>query len=79
MDKMSATEEYLDEYDEYNFECDKYVNTSSGKRRSKKEAAEHTNHFDPSGHTRKIVEKLINTEKNKKIHPSPAAKATESE
>lgn len=75
-EKMSGAEAYLDEYDEYNVECDKYINTSSGKRRSKREVAEHTNHFDPSGHTRKIVEKLVNTEKNKKVAPSAPAKST---
>uniref|UniRef100_A0A2A4IRY3 Uncharacterized protein n=1 Tax=Heliothis virescens TaxID=7102 RepID=A0A2A4IRY3_HELVI len=38
----------------------------SGKQRTKKEVNEHTNHFDPSGHSRKIVTKLMNTENNKK-------------
>jgi len=27
-------------------------------------AAEHTNHHNPGGHERKIVTKLVNTEKN---------------
>jgi len=34
-------------------------------------ASEHTNHFNPGGHERKIVTKLINTELNKKSRPSP--------
>ena len=72
---MSSSEPYLDEYDEYNVEADKYIHAGhSGKQRSKKEAAEHTNRFDPSGHTRKLLEKMINTEKNKEkkaaAHPS---------
>ena len=30
------------------------------------EAEQHTNRFDPNGHTRKIETKLQNTEKNKR-------------
>jgi len=61
---------YLDKYDEYNIDQDKYEKHShSGKGRSKKEA-EQNHHEDPSGHTRKDVQKLMNnhhkeTEKNK--------------
>ncbi|XP_018319319.1 nuclear protein 1 [Agrilus planipennis] len=66
---MSESEVNLfDEYDRYNFEYDKYIFSGhSGKQRSKREASEHTNHFDPSGHSRKILTKLMNTEKNKKM------------
>lgn len=55
-----ADEKYMDEYDMYNIEQDKYENHAhSGKGRSKKEAAQH--HFeDPNGHTRKTVQKLMN-------------------
>lgn len=61
-------EENFDQYEHYNFSQDKYLNAgNSGKQRTKKEAAEHTNHFDPSGHSRKIVTKLINTENNAKL------------
>uniref|UniRef100_A0A4D5R9U5 Nuclear protein 1 n=1 Tax=Scolopendra viridis TaxID=118503 RepID=A0A4D5R9U5_SCOVI len=61
------SESHLDEYDRYNFEYDKYLYSGhSGKQRSKREVSEHTNHFDPSGHARKIVTKLHNTESNKK-------------
>uniref|UniRef100_F5GTW9 DNA-binding nuclear protein p8 n=1 Tax=Simulium guianense TaxID=445764 RepID=F5GTW9_SIMGU len=57
-----------DEYERYNFEHDKHMFCGhSGKQRTKKEASEHTNHHDPSGHSRKIVTKLINTENNKKF------------
>lgn len=61
--------EHFDEYEKYNFdsETDKQMFSGhSGKQRSKKEASEHTNHFDPSGHSRKIMTKLQNTEKNRK-------------
>ncbi|OQR79214.1 hypothetical protein BIW11_02591 [Tropilaelaps mercedesae] len=44
-----------DEYEHLNDEADRFVNGGhSGKQRSKKEAFEHQNRPDPSGHTRKI-------------------------
>ncbi|KAJ8889869.1 hypothetical protein PR048_009374 [Dryococelus australis] len=62
------SEAHLDEYDRYNFEYDKHIFSShSGKQRTKKEASEHTNHFDPSGHSRKIVTKFQNSEQKKKV------------
>ncbi|BES94145.1 DNA-Hypothetical protein nuclear phosphoprotein p8 [Nesidiocoris tenuis] len=61
------SEAHLDEYEHYNYDVDKIVHSSaSGKNRTKKEASEHTNHSDPSGHTRKIQAKLHNTEANRK-------------
>ncbi|XP_044758776.1 nuclear protein 1 [Coccinella septempunctata] len=61
------SESHFDEYEHYNFAYDKEIFCgNSGKQRSKKEAAVHTNHFDPSGHSRKILTKLVNTEHNKK-------------
>ena len=36
----------------------------SGKGRSKKEAAQNTNHHDKCGHTRKTLTKLINNHHN---------------
>ena len=61
------SEAHLDEYDHFNFDQDKHIFSGhSGKQRSKKEASEHTNHFDPSGHSRKITTKLQNSEHNKK-------------
>lgn len=60
---MSETN--FDKYEHYNFDYGKHIFTGhSGKQRSKKEASEHTNHFDPSGHSRKILTKLINTHNN---------------
>lgn len=56
-----------DKYEEYEFDHDKHMFSGhSGKQRSKTEAAKNSNHHDPSGHTRKIVTKLQNTEANKK-------------
>lgn len=61
------SEAHFDEYEHYNFDHDKHIHSShSGKQRSKKEASLNTNHFDPSGHSRKILTKLMNTENNKK-------------
>jgi len=61
------SENHFDEYEHYNFDHDKYMYCGhSGKQRSKKESSEHTNHNDPSGHSRKITTKLMNTESNKK-------------
>lgn len=57
---MSADDQYLDEYDKYNVEQDKYEKHGhSGKGRTKKEAEQH-HHEDASGHTRKAVQKLVN-------------------
>lgn len=66
---MSNTDSTInvDEYEHYNYE---EVNSNrSGKHRSKTEAALHSNKHDPCGHTRKIVEKLANSEKNKRDTP----------
>lgn len=57
----------VDQYEHYNYDQDKYVHSGhSGKQRSKKEAAENTNRFDPSGQTRKIVTKMQNTIENRR-------------
>ncbi|BES98999.1 unnamed protein product [Nesidiocoris tenuis] len=61
------SEAHFDEYEHYNYEIEKHIfSGASGKNRTKREASEHTNHTDPSGHTRKIVTKLHNTEINRK-------------
>lgn len=50
-----------DEYEYLNDEADRFVNGGhSGKQRSKKEAFEHQNRPDPSGHTRKIITNMSN-------------------
>ncbi|EDW04025.1 nuclear protein 1 [Drosophila grimshawi] len=56
-----------DQYEHYNYDHGKHIFSGhSGKQRSKKEACEHTNHNDPSGHSRKVLTKLVNTNNNKK-------------
>ncbi|XP_029996745.1 nuclear protein 1-like [Sphaeramia orbicularis] len=61
----SFEEEYYDQYEYYNL-TDKYTEGSSRKGRTKKESSENTNRPNPGGHERKIVEKLQNSEKNRK-------------
>ncbi|XP_069508194.1 nuclear protein 1 [Ambystoma mexicanum] len=58
--------EYFDEYDYYNL-TDRYslAGGATRKGRTKKEASDNTNRFNPGGHERKITEKLQRTEKNK--------------
>jgi len=53
-----------DEFEHYNYVQEKYASTHGGKNRSKKEAEKNTNRHNPGGHERKIVTKLMNTEKN---------------
>ncbi|XP_037648232.1 nuclear protein 1b [Sebastes umbrosus] len=61
----SFEDEYYDKYEYYNL-TDKYTEGSARKGRTKKEASDNTNRHNPSGHERKIVEKLQNTEKKAK-------------
>lgn len=69
---MSTEKEKFDEIDKYEFENDKHMFSGhSGKQRTKTEAALHTNHNDPCGHSRKILTKLQNTEANKKKETAP--------
>lgn len=71
---MSEDDKYLSEYDKYNIEQDKYESHGhSGKGRSKKEA-EQNHHEDPSGHTRKIAQKFMNTAHKEHKPPQTAAK-----
>uniref|UniRef100_A0A1B0G7A1 Nuclear protein 1 n=1 Tax=Glossina morsitans morsitans TaxID=37546 RepID=A0A1B0G7A1_GLOMM len=55
------SEAYFDAYDHYNYDQD------NGKNRTKREASEHSNHFDPNGHSRKLLTKFMNTNNNKKL------------
>lgn len=65
------SEAFFDEYEHFNFDQEKYLNSGhSGKQRTKKEASVHTNHYDPNGHNRKIVTKLQNTETNRRHRSS---------
>ncbi|XP_039287917.1 nuclear protein 1-like [Nilaparvata lugens] len=69
------SESHFDEYEHYNFDMDKHIYLGhSGKQRSKKKASEHTNHFDSSGHSRKIVNKLVNIGQNRKRETSESKK-----
>jgi len=61
------SESHFDQYEHYNFDQDKAMYSGgSGKQRSKREAEQHTNMHNPGGHERKIVTKLMNSEKNKR-------------
>lgn len=46
--------------------CVSFAEGSARKGRTKKEASENTNRHNPSGHERKVVEKLQNSEKKAK-------------
>ena len=62
---MDAMEEHFDEYEHWNFSHEKYMFCGrSGKQRTKKERSQNTNRFDPQGHTRKTITKLINSHHN---------------
>lgn len=58
---------YFDEYDYYNFGSgyDKIVAGKSGHSKHKENILE-TRRYSPSGHVRKVVTKLQNSEKKKK-------------
>ena len=58
-------EEFFDEYDYYNFDKNVINKDHSRKGRTKREASQNTNRFNPGGNERKIVEKFRNTEKNR--------------
>ena len=61
------SEAFFDEYEHFNYDQDKYLYSGhSGKQRTKKEASVNTNRPDPSGHNRKLVTKMQNTEENKR-------------
>jgi hypothetical protein len=59
--------DYLDEYDNYYFEHEKYLQAGhGGKQRNKKEVALNSNKYDPSGNVRIIVSKMQNFEHNRR-------------
>lgn len=53
----------VDDYEHYNYE---EFPGKGGKHRSKVEIEKNTNKPDTCGHTRKILQKLVNTEHNKR-------------
>lgn len=63
MSNAGETNINVDEYEHYNYE---EIGGKGGKHRTKAETQLQTNKHDPCGHTRKIVEKLANTERNKR-------------
>ncbi len=64
--KTSPKIDYLDEYDEYSLEHEKYfVGGQGGKQRSKRDIVLNTR-FDPSQNVRLITSKLKNFEQNRR-------------
>lgn len=62
-DAMSSyyIEDCFDEADVYNMDQHKFIHAGhSGKGRSKREVQQRTNAYDPNGHTRKTMQKLVN-------------------
>jgi len=63
------SESHFDKYEHYNFDQEKNMYSGhSGKQRSKKEAEQNTNHHNPGGHERKILQKLQNAEQKNKTN-----------
>ena len=59
--------DYLDEYDHYYFEHEKYLQAGhGGKQRNKKEVELNSNKYDPSGNVRVIINKMHNFEQNRR-------------
>jgi len=63
-------EDFFDEYEHYNFDKSAVDIAHSRKGRTKREASQNTNRFNPGGNERKIVEKFRNTEKNRRAKES---------
>lgn len=62
-----SQEYFFDQYEHYNYDQGKYLaGGNSGKQRTKKEASQNTNRHAAEGHTRKITEKLQNTERKRR-------------
>ena len=70
--KPEEVVDYLDEYDNYYLDHEKYLQAGhGGKQRNKLEVALNTNKHDPSGNVRIIVSKMQNFEQNRrKSHSS---------
>lgn len=62
-----SSDDYLDEYDNYYFDNEKYLQAGhGGKQRNKKEVAQNSKRNDPSGNCRVIVSKIQNFEHNRR-------------
>ncbi len=69
---IESAHDYLDEYDNYYFEHEKYFQAGhGGKQRNKKEVAQNSGKHDPSGNVRIIVNKMQNFEHNRRKPCSP--------
>jgi hypothetical protein len=69
------SEDHFDEFEHFNYDQDKAMKCGhSGKQRTKKEAEQHTNFHNPGGHERKIVNKLMNAEKNNRVKQAAGGK-----
>jgi len=69
------SEDHFDQYEHYNFDQEKQIFSGhGGKQRSKKESEQNTNRPNPGGHERKIVNKLMNAEKNTQAAASTGSK-----
>lgn len=64
---LNRYEYFLDEYEYYNFDPAVTTLSHSRKGRSKKEASLNTNRSNPAGHERKVLAKLQNAERKKKM------------
>lgn len=64
---LNRYEYFLDEYEYYNFDPAATTLSHSRKGRSKKEASLNTNRSNPAGHERKVLTKLQNAERKKKM------------
>lgn len=65
--KQVSSVDYLDEYDEYYLDNEKYlVGGHGGKQRTKKECEINSNKYDPCGNVRLITSKLQNFEHNRR-------------
>ena len=73
--KPPVNNDYLDEYDEYFLDNEKYfLGGQGGKQRTKKDIVQNVKH-DPSGNVRLITSKLHNFEHNRRKEsnePNPA-------
>ncbi len=69
-----SSDEYLDEYDNYYFDNEKYFNAGhGGKQRNKKEVELNSQRVDPSGNVRIIVSKMQNFEHNRRKSSSSSS------
>jgi hypothetical protein len=65
--QISQDAAYLDEYDHYYFDNEKYFKAGhGGKQRNKREVELNSSRPDPCGNVRKITSKLQNCEHNKR-------------